>query len=437
MRIKFSVNALKALRPGGATYDCCDEGYSSQGSLYVRVTAKGARTINVQFRLKDGKQTKRRLHILEDWLASGASIGELRAEAARAVAEGRNAGVTTSVAKAIERSKRSGSAAPLAVKGATVGWLRDAYLERRRTVSPFQGKSAKTNLRALELMLDRVVRRWGADKLVRDLTKTDAEDLLVHISTNHGPSAANRTRGTLPKALKFAKRSDKAVDVDLFKDLDIDPAYTAKKPRTTVLTSDERPRFFTALKAFEAREDQPRPNRKGGYRRPGIYCETAEMLRLIYFCAARKGEALQAVWGEIDLDAGTWFMPEAKRKNGEHTMDLPQAAIEVLERQRERYSDAGDEVRVFPMLNEADLWADFHVVKEMAGITSDLCIHDLRASRVTQWATEGERPLPEVVISRMIGSKDVKGLVRTYVRDSASEEERKARVNAEGDDELV
>ena len=89
------------------------------------------------------------------------------------------------------------------------------------------------------------------------------------------------------------------------------------------------------------------------------------------------------------------------------------------------------------MINHADAWADFQTIKEMAGIRSDLNIHDLRASRVTQWATEGDRPKSEAELAAIIGSRDVKGLIRVYVRDSASEEEKRARVNAADDVELV
>jgi len=320
----------------------------------------------------------------------------------------------------------------------TVARLREEYIARRSNPAfAFKGRHSKGNLRAVELMFERAIEVWGADTLVRDLTKTDAEALIAHISENHGPAAANRTKASLVKPLKYAQRADKTVDINIFKDLDLDPALYAVKPRTTVLTRDERPRFFTSLKAFEAREDQPRPNRKGGYRRPGVYTETAEYFRLIYLCAARKGEAEFMVWGEVNLGGGTWFMPEAKRKNQEHTMYLPAEAVEVLKRQRARYPDAGAEDRVFPMINHADAWADFQTIKEMAGITSDLNIHDLRASRVTQWATEGDRPKSEAELAAIIGSKDVKGLIRVYVRDSASEEEKRARVNAADDAELV
>jgi integrase len=286
-------------------------------------------------------------------------------------------------------------------------------------------------------MFERAIEVWGANTLVRDLTKTDAEALVVHIAQNHGPAAANRTKASMVKPLKFAQRADKAVDINIFKDLELDPALYAVEARKAVLTRDERPRFFEALRAFEEKDHVPRPARKGGYRRAGIYTETAEYFRLIYLCAARKGEAEFMVWGEVDLERGTWFMPEAKRKNQEHTMYLPAAAVSVLKRQRARYPAASAEDRVFPMINHADAWADFKTIKEMAGITSDLTIHDLRASRVTQWATEGDRPKSEAELAAMIGSKDVKGLIRVYVRDSASEEEKRARVNAADDAELV
>ncbi|MGM0743455.1 MAG: tyrosine-type recombinase/integrase [Pseudomonadota bacterium] len=426
---KFTETFLKNLdyRKAGKTFS--DAGYTGKGSLIARVAKSGRVSFYVKFQnpASESGQSKVLLnerHPLLKHHGIRAFLQEHEVEDLRDLAK-----------IVVKETLGAGDdySGPM-----TVAQLKDAYIDRRRQPAyAFGGRHAKNNLRSVELMFERAIKIWGGDTRVRDLNKTHAEELIAYISENHGPSAANRTKASLVKPLKFAQRTDKAVDTTLFQDLEIDPALYQVKPRETVLNRGERLRFFQALKDFGERDFAPRPNRKGGYRREGVHTEAAEYFRLIYLCAARKGEAEFMTWGEVDLEKGTWLMPAAKRKNQEHLMYLPVEAIEVLKRQRARYPNAADEDRVFPMINHADAWADFQTIKELAEIDSDLTIHDLRASRVTQWATEGDSPKSEAVLAAMIGSKDVKGLIRVYVRDSATDDEKRFRVNAEGDADLA
>ncbi|MEL6799850.1 MAG: tyrosine-type recombinase/integrase [Pseudomonadota bacterium] len=434
---KFTATFLKGLDHRHAGKVFYDTGFNV-GSLQARVAKSGAVTLSVKFNdpakvsptNKHGTRKERltnhhpllKSHGVRSFLAHH----DDDVEALRDLAK-----------KVIADSKGQGGDAPSGPM--TVAQLKDAYIERRgKSAFAFKGRTAKDNLRQTELMLERAVEVWGGNTLVRHLTKTHAEELIEHVSENVGRTAANRLKTNFPKALKFAQRGDKAVDISIFKGLDIDPAAYATTARTTVLTEDERPSFFQALRDFEAKDAEPRaprPGRGGSYRPEGVHTETAEFFRLIYLCAARRGEAEYMVWGEVDFDAGTWFMPEHKRKNREHTMYLPEQAIAVLKRQRARYPNAAKDARVFPMLNRASVWRDFQTIKKMAGITSDLTIHDLRASRATQWVREDR--VSEAELAAMVGSLNVEGLVRIYVRDSASEDKKRARVNAEGDAELL
>jgi integrase len=47
--------------------------------------------------------------------------------------------------------------------------------------------------------------------------------------------------------------------------------------------------------------------------------------------AARSGEVRGAMWGEIDLEAKTWVIPDERMKANEaHTVHLPKRAVEIL-----------------------------------------------------------------------------------------------------------
>jgi integrase len=56
-------------------------------------------------------------------------------------------------------------------------------------------------------------------------------------------------------------------------------------------------------------------------------------LRFLILTAARTGEALNARWDEIDLDAKIWTVPAARMKAGrEHRVPLSKPATGILEK---------------------------------------------------------------------------------------------------------
>lgn len=59
----------------------------------------------------------------------------------------------------------------------------------------------------------------------------------------------------------------------------------------------------------------------------------ARCLEFVILTAARSGEALGAVWGEIDLEAKLWTVPGHRMKAAaEHAVPLSNAAVELLKR---------------------------------------------------------------------------------------------------------
>ena len=59
----------------------------------------------------------------------------------------------------------------------------------------------------------------------------------------------------------------------------------------------------------------------------------ARALQFAILTAARSGEVRGATWAEIDLNAGTWTIPEGRMKAGkEHRIPLSQSAIDLLKK---------------------------------------------------------------------------------------------------------
>ncbi|MCT2538745.1 tyrosine-type recombinase/integrase [Sedimentimonas flavescens] len=439
-KITFSSKgAMERLKAKATPYIAWDAGYGRGfGSLGVRVATSGDATILVYYRVGEGrkaKQSKKVLHrSLRAWLAKSGNIDELRQEARNFVAAAQKSGLTTTeqqeakeAAAEVEQAARDARAE--AEK--TITQLGKEYLARRTKTKPYKGREA----RQAELAVERAAKVWG-DKPLAALTTSDAEDLMVYIRENHGPQAANKARGLLQPMLKHARRSMKSVDATIFAEMEINKKDFAAQPRTTVMNAEERDRFFRALKSVEASRGAAT-----GRHREAVK-DKIDALRLIYLTAARKGEWLKARWGHLRLDPTVreWDRPDENRKNGAHTMKLPTATLPILERIHERHRaegrPVGNDDLVFGTFSETTLRDAFLQVKKVARITSDLCIHDLRASRVTEWAT-GEPALPPSEIAHMIGSSDVATLIRHYARDGATEEQKLARVDRPGDAEML
>ena len=111
----------------------------------------------------------------------------------------------------------------------------------------------------------------------------------------------------------------------------------------------------------------------------------ARCLEFITLTAARLGEAVNATWKEIDLEARTWTIPADRMKAGrEHKVPLSAAAIALLRDMAAiRHSNY-----VFPgykhgrPLGHNGLWT---VAKRAAG--ADVTVHGLR-STFRDWAAE-------------------------------------------------
>jgi len=141
--------------------------------------------------------------------------------------------------------------------------------------------------------------------------------------------------------------------------------------RRRYLKPDELPRLTKALAEY--------PNQ-----------QIADILRLLLFTGARKGEVLSATWDQFDLRAGLWVKPHnATKQRREHRVPLNAPARQLLQRLRK---DSDGSPWVFPGRGgrqpREDLKYAWARICKAAGI-GGLRIHDLRHSYASALASAG------------------------------------------------
>jgi len=135
----------------------------------------------------------------------------------------------------------------------------------------------------------------------------------------------------------------------------------------------------------------------------------AMALRFAIFTAARTGEVIGATWGEIDLGAAVWTVPEARMKAGrEHRVPLSEPALALLHEVATLRTSAAPNAPVFPGA------ATGKALSNMAMLTllrrmgrADLTVHGFR-STFRDWAAETTAYPGEVVemaLAHAVGDK--------------------------------
>jgi len=215
---------------------------------------------------------------------------------------------------------------------------------------------ARTNNRSFRMVESRlrthILPRFGSTRL-SDITTKDVQAFHNKVVATRAPATANRCLSLLRRMLRLA--------VD-WGHIDRNPAAAVGKhqennARHRYLSDDEIGRFLAALKV--------EPNRVA-----------AAALTFLLLTGARKQEALDAKWKDVDLDRGMWFIPHTKAGKSRHVVLNGQAMNVVRDMPR-----VPGNPHVFPgkvpgkPLNNPS--KAFRRVMDAAGI-GDFRIHDLR-----------------------------------------------------------
>lgn len=108
-------------------------------------------------------------------------------------------------------------------------------------------------------------------------------------------------------------------------------------------------------------------------------------LEFLVLTAARTGEVLGAKWSEIDLEQGTWTIPDNRMKAGrEHRVPLPSRAIAVL---RAAKTLGKESEFVFPGRTSERPMSNMAFLMLMRRLNVDYTVHGFRSS-FRDWASE-------------------------------------------------
>lgn len=270
------------------------EGVSGFG---IRITAAGARSWVLNYRNEEGRERRHTLGRFPD----------LSVEAARKMARG--------LRDEIKHQHRDPRAERAALRSAPrVSDLCDYYIEmhlpEKRTASAADDKT----------MIAKIVRpKLGAD-LVGAIDKQRIMGL--HRSLKATPYRANRVLSLLSKMFSIA--------VEDLKWCAANPAKGVKRN-----TEEKRERYLSGEEI--ARLTQVLAEHRDQ--------SVANIVRLLLLTGARRGEVLQAQWGQLDLDTGVWVKPSAMTKQkAVHRVPLSDGAVTLLKTIRDAAprDDAGN-----------------------------------------------------------------------------------------------
>jgi integrase len=135
---------------------------------------------------------------------------------------------------------------------------------------------------------------------------------------------------------------------------------------------------------------------------------SARCLEFTILCAARTGEAIGAVWDEIDLKKRVWIIPAERMKSDrEHRVPLCDRAVEILKSLPHRGA------HVFTGTNKKPL-SNMAMLELLRGLSPGHTVHGFR-STFRDWAAERTN-YPEFVIEMALAHAVGDDVVKAYKR---------------------
>jgi integrase len=141
------------------------------------------------------------------------------------------------------------------------------------------------------------------------------------------------------------------------------------------------------------------------------------IVKLLMLTGARRTEVGGMMWGELDLDRGTWIIPAQRTKNGrQHTLPLSALAVSVIKAIPQRV----DRDCLFGERGTSGFcsWATAKAALDarLGGQVAKWTLHDIRRSCATHMANLGVQPhVIECVLNHHSGFRA--GVHGTYNRN--------------------
>lgn len=282
---------LRNLAPGERAIERWDSGVGGVPGLVFHLAPTGRRTWFLVYQID---RRRRRFRIGEFPDLSLAKARQRARDLRAAIARG-------SDPQHEVRAQRRARAQAVTVAKVVDRYLR--HLERK-------GKKSRADDRHY---LGRALLASHAETLVGEIDRADLV-LVIEEYADRAPIAANRCLASLKTFFRWAKREGYVND---------DPTDTIDRPapervRRRVLSLDEVAQVWHALEAT------PMP-------------EVMQLaVRFMLLTGVRRGEALGAMWSEVDWRTGIWCVPASRMKAGrEFVVPLSTAALAVLRRAKE------------------------------------------------------------------------------------------------------
>jgi integrase len=334
---------------------------SASAGLGIRVTAAGARSFILAYRLASGRERRFTVGRFPDWKTK-----EARDEADRLRRLIKKEGLDPLADKRAERE------AP------TMGQLCDRFeIEHLPRVRPSTGAEYAS-------MISKHIRPFfGEHVKVAEVCFADIEKLHRKITLT-APYRANRTVSVISKMFAMAVRWDMRVDNPVKKGgQGVERNYESKRKR--YVRGDELARLVAALAAHPDRE-------------------AADIIRLLLLTGSRRGEILGMRWADVDLGTGVWTkLAENVKQGTDHVVPLSAPARQLLSEIRTRQQKAGPHKPLGTYVfagagSKAHIraiercWRQLCRAADITGLPGSiecLRIHDLRHSFASQLVSSG------------------------------------------------
>jgi integrase len=313
----------------------------------VRVTAAGAKSFVLNYRTRSGRERRYTIGSAPDWKASTA-----RKHALDIKAKLRTDGYDP--LGEIEAERGAPTVEDLAAR-----FLKEHAAKKRRSTREQYQRS-----------FDRYILPALKHRKVAEVQYADIDALHRNVTEENGPYAANRVLACMSKAFTLAIRW-RWCDHNPVKGVE----RNAEEKRRRYLDGDELARL---TKALNKHPDQ----------------QAANVIRLLLFTGARRGEALAARFDQFDFKAATWTKASSETKQKrDHVVPISAPVLQLLADIRAAAKKKKkDSPFVFPGRgskgHRQELKKDWEQLRRAANIQSAR-IHDLRHSFASVLASKG------------------------------------------------